>query len=318
MLSVNSERLASYRSDARVVTDCAPYLLEQIRTRQARVAIIGLGYVGLPLAVAYAESGFHVTGIDIDVRRVDALNAGRSPVADVPSEQLQRLLPKNQMATDLSVMIGPQLTEDGNERGRNGNGYGREETSSHGSEAVPSDFHEEAARPRGSFRATTDYDVLFDVDAVIICVPTPLSTTKDPDMSFIIAAGDEIARRLHSGMLIVLESTTYPGTTEEIILPRLHASRSNGPLFKWVKISSWPFRRSALIPVARTGRSTRRRRSLAGQHPSALKWPGHSTSVLSRRSCRSPRRRQRKWSSCWRIPSRGQHRPDQRSSDNVR
>ena len=73
----------------------------------------------------------------------------------------------------------------------------------------------------GSFRATTDFDVLFDMDAVIICVPTPLSSTKDPDMSYIITVADEIARRLHSGMLVVLESTTYPGTTEEIVFPRL-------------------------------------------------------------------------------------------------
>jgi UDP-N-acetyl-D-glucosamine dehydrogenase len=221
MLSVNSQRLASDLNGAGFVTNFAADLLERIKTRQARVAVIGLGYVGLPLAVAYAESGFHVTGIDIDARRVDTLNAGRSPIADVPAERLQRWLVKNQGAIDLSEMTGLQVTEDGKQPGRNGNGHGHEQSSSNGYNVVAADSHGETAQPHGSFWATTDYDVLFDVDAVIICVPTPLSSTKDPDMSFIITAGDEIARRLHSGMLVVLESTTYPGTTEEIILPRL-------------------------------------------------------------------------------------------------
>ena len=151
------------------------YLLEKIRTRQANVVIIGLGYVGLPLAMAFAAAGFPITGIDVDKKRVDMLNEGRSHVSDVPSEQIARYC-----------------------------------ANAHRPETV-----------QGSFRATTDYDALYDMDAVIICVPTPLSRTKDPDMSYIITAADEIARRLHHGMLIVLESTTYPGTTVEIVLPRL-------------------------------------------------------------------------------------------------
>ena len=155
--------------------DAGDYLLEKIRTRRANVAIIGLGYVGLPLAMAFATAGFPITGIDVDQKRVDMLNAGRSHVSDVPSDQIARYR-ANAGVSDPA---------------------------------------------QGSFRATTDYDALYDMDAVIICVPTPLSRTKDPDMSYIITAADEIARRLHHGMLIVLESTTYPGTTEEIVLPRL-------------------------------------------------------------------------------------------------
>lgn len=157
------------------VVGAGDYLLEKIRTRQANVAIIGLGYVGLPLAMAFAAAGFPITGIDVDKKRVELLNDGCSHVSDVPAEQIARYRAN---ATAL-------------------------------------------APAQGSFRATTDYDALYDMDAVIICVPTPLSRTKDPDMSYIVTAADEIARRLHHGMLIVLESTTYPGTTEEIVLPRL-------------------------------------------------------------------------------------------------
>jgi|Deesub1362A_J573_1020465.scaffolds.fasta_scaffold09936_2 UDP-N-acetyl-D-glucosamine dehydrogenase len=145
------------------------FLLEKIERREAVVSVIGLGYVGLPLAVAFAEAGFRVIGIDIDQARVDAVNRGESYVQDVPRDVLARY-------------AGDRLS------------------------------------------ATTDYDALEEVDATIICVPTPLSKTKDPDMSYIVAATEEIAQRLHPGMLIVLESTTYPGTTEELILPRLEAA----------------------------------------------------------------------------------------------
>lgn len=141
-------------------------LLSKFNNREATVSIIGLGYVGLPLAIAFVEAGFSVIGIDISQPRVEAINRGESYVQDIPSDILARF--------------------------------------------VPSRFH-----------ATTNYDALHETDAVIICVPTPLGKTKDPDMSYLIAATDEIAQRLHSGMLIVLESTTYPGTTEELILPRL-------------------------------------------------------------------------------------------------
>ncbi len=142
-------------------------LLEKIASRQAKVGIVGVGYVGLPLMVAFAEAGFQVIGIDVDARKVMMLNSGHSYVEDVPDAVLRPFI------------------------------------------------------LNGSFRASTDYADLAEVDAISICVPTPLRKTKDPDVSYIIAAADSIARYGGAGKLIVLESTTYPGTTEEIILPRL-------------------------------------------------------------------------------------------------
>jgi len=145
-------------------------LLQKIRSREAKVAIIGLGYVGLPLAVAFAKSGFQVTGIDVDAGKVDAINRGESYVSDISSAELRRWT---------------------------------------------------AAREGGMLTATTDYAVLTEADAAIICVPTPLNKTRDPDVRFLIAAGESVAHYLHPGMLVVLESTTYPGTTEELLLPML-------------------------------------------------------------------------------------------------
>jgi UDP-N-acetyl-D-glucosamine dehydrogenase len=142
-------------------------LIEKFKNRTARLVIVGQGYVGLPLAVAFAEAGFNVVGLDVDRRKVDGINAGHSHIPDVPSKHLRQLVGDNLLS------------------------------------------------------ATTDYSILREADAVIVCVPTPLSKTKDPDMSFIIDAADRIARYSHRGQLIVLESTTYPGTTEEIILPRI-------------------------------------------------------------------------------------------------
>ena len=142
-------------------------LLTKIEARQAHVAIVGLGYVGLPLAVVFAEAGFRVTGIDVDSRKVDSLNRGESYIEDVPSERVRPLVLEDRLS------------------------------------------------------ATTDFAALGACDGVSICVPTPLRKTGDPDISYIINAADEIARYLHPGMVIVLESTTYPGTTTEVILPRL-------------------------------------------------------------------------------------------------
>ncbi|MBI4459447.1 MAG: nucleotide sugar dehydrogenase [Acidobacteria bacterium] len=139
----------------------------KIRTRQARVGIIGLGYVGLPLATEFARRGFTVTGIDLDPRKISELQEGRSYIQDVATEDV------------------------------------------------------EALRSQDRLRATTDYSVLAALDTVSICVPTPLRKTKDPDLSYILSAIAEVQKFLHPGMLIVLESTTYPGTTEELILPRL-------------------------------------------------------------------------------------------------
>lgn len=146
-------------------------LLERISARSGRVSVVGLGYVGLPLAVEFARAGFRVTGIDVTSAKVDQINAGESYIPDIPGQVVNELVSE------------------------------------------------------GLLSATTDYSALQDADAISICVPTPLRKTKDPDMSYVVAAADEIARYSHKGILIVLESTTYPGTTEEIILPRL---ASNG------------------------------------------------------------------------------------------
>ena len=145
-------------------------LEEKLRSHTACVGIVGLGYVGLPLAVEFAKAGFHVTGIDANSQKVARVNAGDSYVGDVPSEVLARLV-------------------------RN-----------------------------GRLRATTDFGVVRDLDTVNICVPTPLRKTKDPDMSYIVSSSEEIAKYLHPDMLIILESTTYPGTTEELLLPLFERS----------------------------------------------------------------------------------------------
>ena len=146
-------------------------LIAKFEARNAHVAVIGLGYVGLPLAVSFAEAGYRVTGIDLDTRKVDAINRGESYIEDISSPKLAAL------------------------------------TRSPGHPALT---------------ATTDFTVLATVDAVSICVPTPLNKTGDPDISYIVNATEQIARHLHPGMVIVLESTTYPGTTTEAMLPRLH------------------------------------------------------------------------------------------------
>jgi UDP-N-acetyl-D-glucosamine dehydrogenase len=145
----------------------AQLLEEKIRTRQAKVGIVGLGYVGLPLAVEFAKAGFPVTGIDLSESKVARIHARDSYVGDVPNAVLAPLV----------------------------------ET--------------------GKLKATADFSVVRDLDTVNICVPTPLRKTKDPDMSYIVAACGEIAKYLHAGMLVILESTTYPGTTDELVLPIL-------------------------------------------------------------------------------------------------
>ena len=142
-------------------------LIEQLREKEAKVAILGMGYVGLPLAVVFAEAGFTVTGIDPDKRKVDSLNKGTSYIQDVPTEQIAKLVKS------------------------------------------------------GHLKATTDFSALKEIEAVSICVPTPLRKTGDPDMSFILSATEELAKYMHPGMVVVLESTTYPGTTREILLPKL-------------------------------------------------------------------------------------------------
>ena len=142
-------------------------LLRKIAAVEARVAVVGLGYVGLPLAVEFAEAGFRVMGMDVDGEKVRRINCGESYIDDVPGERVRRLV------------------------------------------------------DAGKLCATASYADLREADAISICVPTPLRKTRDPDMSYIIRAARSIAEIRRPGMLIVLESTTYPGTTEEIILPEI-------------------------------------------------------------------------------------------------
>jgi UDP-N-acetyl-D-glucosamine dehydrogenase len=148
----------------------AETLSRKISDRTARVGIVGLGYVGLPLAVEFAKAGFSVTGIDLAESKVARVNAGSSYVQDVPSG-------------DLSSLVDA-----------------------------------------GKLRATADFSAIAELDTINICVPTPLRKTKDPDMSYIVSACQEISKHFHRGMLAILESTTYPGTTAEVVLPMLTGS----------------------------------------------------------------------------------------------
>jgi UDP-N-acetyl-D-glucosamine dehydrogenase len=144
-------------------------LLHRIHTRQARAGVVGLGYVGLPLAVEIARSGLACVGIDVDSKKVSAISRGESYIPDVPSADVQSLLAD------------------------------------------------------GRLSATTDFSVVAGLDTVNICVPTPLRKTKEPDLSYIVSAVEAILPHLHPGMLVVLESTTYPGTTEEVVQPLLES-----------------------------------------------------------------------------------------------
>lgn len=144
-------------------------LLERIEDRTARCAVVGMGYVGLPLAVEIGRAGYAVLGYDVSAAVVDGLNAGRSHIGDIPSEDVEQLL------------------------------------------------------QAGRFEATTDAALLADADVIVICVPTPLGKTRDPDVSYVVAATEAVAAVLRPGQLIILESTTYPGTTRDLMLPVLAA-----------------------------------------------------------------------------------------------
>ncbi len=145
-------------------------LKNKIVNKQARIVVIGLGYVGLPLALAFAQKGFKVLGIDTDEHRVDRIKSLKSYITDVPSSLIARVMGKK------------------------------------------------------TFDVSTDFNLLSQVDVVIICVPTPLKRKYTPDISYIVSAVRSVAKHLHKEMLIVLESTTYPGTTEELIKPELEKS----------------------------------------------------------------------------------------------
>jgi UDP-N-acetyl-D-glucosamine dehydrogenase len=144
-------------------------LLDRIRNKQVRVGVIGLGYVGLPLAVEFAKAGLDVTGFDVDRSKVDAINGGKSYIPDVDEKELAGCVKSKRL------------------------------------------------------RATTDMQKLAEMDAIDICVPTPLRKTKDPDLSYIVLAVDAVAAVPHEGKLVILESTTYPGTTDEVVQPKLEA-----------------------------------------------------------------------------------------------
>jgi UDP-N-acetyl-D-glucosamine dehydrogenase len=142
-------------------------LLNRIQQRTAHVGVLGLGYVGLPLATVFSQAGFTVTGIDPDESKIQSLQEGVSYIKDVPTEEVAKLVES------------------------------------------------------GRLRATADFSALAEVDAVSICVPTPLRKTGDPDLSYVLSATEQLAQHIHPGMIVVLESTTYPGTTREILLPQL-------------------------------------------------------------------------------------------------
>ena len=148
-------------------------LKARIATHEAKIGVIGLGYVGLPLTLLYMGQGFHVTGFDIDQRKVDALTEGKSYIYRIPAEEIQE------------------------------------------------------ARAKG-FVATSEFCQLAGMDAIIICVPTPLNEYHEPDTSFITNTAHAIAPHLRAGQLVVLESTTYPGTTEELLVPILENENLNG------------------------------------------------------------------------------------------
>jgi len=145
-------------------------LLKKINSHKASVGIIGLGYVGLPLAVELAKKNFSVTGFEIDVKKTNSIKNGRSYIGDIKSEEIEKLVRNKKLF------------------------------------------------------ATTDFIGLADMDVIIICVPTPLRKSKDPDVSYIISAAEKIKQTLRKGQLIILESTTYPGTTKEIVLPKLESA----------------------------------------------------------------------------------------------
>ncbi len=144
-------------------------LIKKIRAKEADIGVIGLGYVGLPLVIRFCEENFHVTGFDVDSRKIEQLNRGQSYIKHIQSEKIKFL------------------------------------------------------RDHDMFEATHDYSRLQETDCIIICVPTPLNKNKEPDLSYVKNTSDEIAKFLRKGQLVSLESTTYPGTTREILLPKFES-----------------------------------------------------------------------------------------------
>jgi len=163
-------------------------LVKKIGNRQARIGVIGLGYVGLPLIIEFVKKGFSVAGFDIDQKKVDSLKAGRSYIKHI----------------DISPLIGE--TQGGRSKGSKARGAGR---------ATASHTKLKAEDSTLKFAPTTDFSQLKNMDCILICVPTPLNKNREPDMTYVFNTTETIARYLRKGQLIVLESTTYPGTTDE-------------------------------------------------------------------------------------------------------
>jgi UDP-N-acetyl-D-glucosamine dehydrogenase len=210
-------------------------LLQAIETRTATIGIIGLGYVGIPLALTTARAGFRVLGFDINAPRVAQINRGESFIRHIPRDA-----------------VGEAIEQD-------------------------------------RFEATADFARLDEPDAVLICVPTPLTRYREPDLSFVVKTTEAIAARLRPGQLVVLESTTYPGTTEEVLKPILNRAASRA-----ASISSSPSRRSGKIPGTSISAPAQSRRSSAATGTTRSRSRRRSTTRLSRKRSRSPPPRRRR------------------------
>jgi UDP-N-acetyl-D-glucosamine dehydrogenase len=195
----------------------AETLIQRFDQRTANLLVVGLGYVGLPLACRFAEAGFSVFGLDIDRRKIEALRAGASYLSTVPPAR-----------------IGAALSQ--------------------------------------RFVPHTDYACAADADAVFMCVPTPLTASREPDLQYITGTTDALLPHLHEGQLLSLESTTYPGTTEEVLRPRVEARAC-----AWAKISSWCSRPSARTRATSVSTRAASRRSAADRRPPASRLALHFT-----------------------------------------
>ncbi|HEV3312951.1 MAG TPA: NAD(P)-binding domain-containing protein [Chloroflexota bacterium] len=191
-------------------------LLDKIESESIHAAVIGLGYVGLPLAVTLAQAGYRVTELDVDQAKVDRVNEGESYIPDLTSETIARLLRS------------------------------------------------------GRLEASTDFSILDDCDAISVCVPTPLRKTRDPDVSYVIAAAESIGRHIRPGTVVILESTTYPGTTREVILPRLENTETGLEVGRTFFLAFSPER----VDPGRKDWKTRNTPKVIGRHHRGLSGSG--------------------------------------------
>jgi UDP-N-acetyl-D-glucosamine dehydrogenase len=218
-------------------------LRQRIERRDAIVGVIGLGYVGLPLARAFSRRGFRVLGFDTDRAKVDRLCAGDSYIGHIPAE-------------DIREMLG------------------------------------------AGFRPTADLGLLGEPNALLICVPTPLTAAREPDLSFVCESTEAIARTLRPGQIVVLESTSYPGTTRQVILPILQRSGVDVGTDAFIAYSP---EREDPCPVGRSTRSTAFPKSSVAWVRSTLNSLAHSTATSPVASCPCRAWRSRRQVSCWRT-----------------